>query len=354
MSPTKVVSEEMRSPPLRNTVMAARRQLVGRKVRGKAPNAPLRKTRRRFRDEGGKLLDRFIERVVEFNRQAFPKVVRRIMVNMLVNSYDVIQCVGLDALSTEIGLVCHEDLRVMTTQSIEGARKEIMQYLCGAVQTEGRELVARIKSSFGIGEDTVWDEDSDEEEVVGEGEYNTVEEEESPDPFAENIRCEGPAVYTEVCDPQYSEISGCDQETGVRIVVPWDGRSAHVAYGVTPTGNVRRPRRCTTPSPNSMETRPPSSTETSPSLLGSLPRFSLSPALNLSGRVKRQSPESPIGSDRGVPPPSTVIGVLRGATGRDMPRKNACSIAQGGDGFVLDRVGNDVASNTLPGGSVTQ
>lgn len=37
-----------------------------------------------------------------------------------------------------------------------------------------------------------------------------------------------------------------------------------------------------------------------------------------------------------------------------MVRKQGCAIGRGRDGFALERVGNDISRNTLPGGSFTQ
>lgn len=159
----------------------------------------------------------------------------------------------------------------------------------------------------------------------------------SPNPFEDpyTAPCQGSVdhVYTEMCKP-YVEMTGLNQEDGVEIVVPTPVHQV-TYYKTIATTTSERPGRPDTPSP---------------SLLRGAHRISLSPALNCSG--KRTSPESPIGEDRGV---ESHLSSLREVLGPvKMARKQGCSIGCGRDGFALDRTGNDVSRNCLPGGSYTQ
>lgn len=338
------------SPPLHQVGLSVRRKLVGKPVRGVAPNAPLRKIRKKKgRVAGERVLKRFVDKVVESNRQRFPQVVKRVMENVLSRSHFDILHAGLEDLSVEIGLICHEEMKEMTTKSIEDASADINQYLTGCVQEEGVELIARLGDKFGLNHRHGFD-DSDEDDSDEEGEYVLPDNDGSPDPFDDTYECRGRKdhVYTEICTP-YVEMSGINQEEGVEIVVP---APVVTYYKTLPT--TSRPVRPDTPRPSTSlevcETSPSSVREESPSLLRDVHRISLSPALNCSG--KRTSPESPMGSDRGVDVHSSS---LRGMLGPSkMARKQGCSIGRGRDGFALDRMGNDVSRNCLPGGSYTQ
>lgn len=264
------------SPPVRQTGLAVRRKLVGKSVRGLAPNAPMRKIRKKKgKVAGEKVLNRFIEKVVECNRQNFPSVVKRVMECTLSRSFEEIVRVGIPDLSVEVGLICYEELRDMTTKGLQSASYDINQYLTGLVQGEGTELLSRIGDKFGLNHQNGFDDSDDESE--DEGDYVLPDSDGSPNPFEDpyTAPCKGREdhVYTEMCKP-YVEITGLEQEEGVEIVVP--APYSHVAYYKTvSSGTPQRPVRPGTPIPSrSLEICGISSTETSPSLLRGKHTFS--------------------------------------------------------------------------------